>query len=129
MSANVHSARKYVTTVKGHSNDFFSSASFHPLTNRKHHCRLCGKIICSLPSKMPQRPQTCSLLFFMDSKTKKIEEVGEGVDYGVRRKNRNGAENEDKFLRAVRICRTCRPVLMCEHLIFLECAFSLKYRL
>ncbi|TFK29821.1 hypothetical protein FA15DRAFT_677165 [Coprinopsis marcescibilis] len=88
------------------------TASFHPLTNRKHHCRLCGRIICSLPPKMPLRPQTCSLLFFVDSKSKKIEEVGEGVDYGVRRKNRNGAENEDKFLRAVRICRTCRPVLM-----------------
>lgn len=84
-------------------------ASFHPLTNRKHHCRLCGKIICSLPPKAPQRPAMCSLLFFVDSKTRKIEEVGEGVDYGVRRRNR--PEGEDKFLKSVRICRTCRPVI------------------
>ncbi|KAG2020423.1 hypothetical protein CC2G_005767 [Coprinopsis cinerea AmutBmut pab1-1] len=86
------------------------SASFHPLTNRKHHCRLCGKIICSLPPKSPQRPLTCSLLFVVDSKSRQIEEVGEGVDYGVRRRNR--PEGEDKFLRAVRICRSCRPVLI-----------------
>ncbi|KAH6918704.1 FYVE zinc finger-domain-containing protein [Coprinopsis sp. MPI-PUGE-AT-0042] len=86
--------------------------SFHPLTNRKHHCRLCGKIICSLPQKVPHRPVMCSLLFVVDSKTRQIEEVGEGVDYGVRRRNR--PESEDKFLKAVRICRSCRPVLMHE---------------
>jgi len=38
-------------------------ASFHPLTNRKHHCRLCGTIICSLPPKLPQRQSPCSVLF------------------------------------------------------------------
>ncbi|TCD63295.1 carboxypeptidase Y-deficient [Steccherinum ochraceum] len=97
-------------------------ASFHPLTNRKHHCRLCGRIICSLPVKYPQRPQTCSLLFVADPQTGQIEEVGEGVDYGVRRRTAStvgkgkGRESlpsdEDKFLRGVRICRDCRPVLL-----------------
>lgn len=87
-------------------------ASFHPLTCRKHHCRLCGKIICALPPKTPQRPATCSFLFVVDSKTRQIEEVGEGVDYGVKRKKTGPRqEDEDKFLRGVRICRTCRPVL------------------
>ena len=57
-----------------------SRSSFHPLTNRKHHCRLCGRIICSLPVKFPQRPETCSLLFVVDQNTGRIEEVGEGVD-------------------------------------------------
>jgi rabenosyn-5 len=99
----------------------FVRASFHPITNRKHHCRLCGKIICSLPIKHPQRPVTCSLLFVADPKTGLIEEVSEGVDYGVRRRtlssaghgaSRNGVNPEEKFLRGVRICRDCRPVLL-----------------
>ncbi|KAJ7461016.1 FYVE zinc finger-domain-containing protein [Mycena galericulata] len=98
------------------------TTNFHPLTNRKHHCRLCGQIICALPVKRPQRPQPCSLLFVVDPKTRNIEEVGEGVDYGVR-KRRTGsvggakelqeeAAEEEKFLRGVRICRECRPVLL-----------------
>ena len=99
-----------------------SRSSFHPLTNRKHHCRLCGRIICSLPVKFPQRPETCSLLFVVDQNTGRIEEVGEGVDYGVRRRSATPSSrsskkgevlNEDeKFLKGVRICRDCRPVLL-----------------
>ncbi|KAI0636775.1 FYVE zinc finger-domain-containing protein [Trametes polyzona] len=95
------------------------NASFHPLTNRKHHCRLCGRIICSLPVKYPQRPQTCSLLFVADQSTGRIEEVGEGVDYGVRRRTTSTTgkkgevlSEEEKFLKGVRICRECRPVLL-----------------
>ncbi|KAJ7632155.1 FYVE zinc finger-domain-containing protein [Roridomyces roridus] len=98
------------------------TTNFHPLTNRKHHCRLCGQIICALPVKRPQRPELCSVLFVVDPKTRTIEEVGEGVDYGVR-KRRTGsvggakelqeeAAEEEKFLRGVRICRECRPVLL-----------------
>jgi hypothetical protein len=96
-------------------------ASFHPITNRKHHCRLCGQIICSLPVKRPQRPVTCSLLFISDPKSGKIEEVSEGVDYGVRRRtvssvgygaSRDSINPEEKFLRGVRICRVCRPALL-----------------
>ncbi|KZT11310.1 uncharacterized protein LAESUDRAFT_642177 [Laetiporus sulphureus 93-53] len=99
------------------------SATFHPITNRKHHCRLCGRIICSLPVKYPQRPQPCSLLFVADPKTGRIEEVGEGVDYGVRRRTTSYSQlkggridealtEEEKFLKGVRICRECRPVLL-----------------
>ncbi|KAF9483871.1 FYVE-domain-containing protein [Pholiota conissans] len=95
------------------------SATFHPLTNRKHHCRLCGQIICSLPIKHPQRKASCSTLFVVDTNTREIEEVGEGVDYGVRRRKTsiiNGPqsrqEEEDKFLKGVRICRECRPILL-----------------
>ncbi|KAI0818537.1 FYVE zinc finger-domain-containing protein [Irpex lacteus] len=104
-------------------------ASFHPLTNRKHHCRLCGRIICSLPVKYPQRPQPCSLLFVADPVTGFVEEVTEGVDYGVRRRTSSNAgvgggagagkgnareelSPEEKFLKGVRICRDCKPVLM-----------------
>nr|GAT59663.1 predicted protein [Mycena chlorophos] len=96
--------------------------NFHPLTNRKHHCRLCGQIICALPVKRPQRPQPCSILFVVDPKTREIEEVGEGVDYGVRKRKistpggppiqTQELAEEEKFLRGVRICRECRPVLL-----------------
>ena len=96
------------------------SASFHPLTNRKHHCRLCGQIICSLPIKHPNRMALCSTLFVVDVQTRQVEEVGEGVDYGVRKRRITNVsaqqarqEEEDKFLKGVRICRTCRPILLC----------------
>lgn len=110
--------------------DLDYSSSFHPITNRKHHCRLCGRIICSLPVKHPQRPQTCSLLFVADPQTGAVEEVGEGVDYGVRRRTMSqagasgsggarkreeavlGLGDDEKFLKGVRICRDCRPVLL-----------------
>ena len=72
--------------------------------------------------KVPQRPEPCSLLFVADSKTGRIEEVSEGVDYGVRRRpsynpqakgRKEEAMGEDeKFLKGVRICRDCRPVLL-----------------
>ncbi|KAG6854597.1 hypothetical protein C0991_004199 [Blastosporella zonata] len=98
------------------------TTSFHPLKTRKHHCRLCGQIICSLPVKHPHRPAPCSVLFVVDPKSRRIEEVDEGVDYGVRRKPvdkpdptlaRKGAPaTEDKFLKGVRICRSCRPILL-----------------
>ncbi|KAK2467011.1 hypothetical protein APHAL10511_001269 [Amanita phalloides] len=93
------------------------NTSFHPLTNRKHHCRLCGKIICALPQKRPHRPVTCSVLFVVDPQSNVIEEVGEGVDYGVKRRRRISPDgdvtgDDDKFLKGVRICRECRPVLL-----------------
>lgn len=94
------------------------AASFHPITNRKHHCRLCGQIICSLPVKRPQRPVTCSLLFISDTKSGQIEEVSEGVDYGVRRRTVSSVgygasvNPDEKFLRGIRICRVCRPALL-----------------
>jgi rabenosyn-5 len=67
---------------------------------------------------------SCSVLFIVDPKTKRIEEVEEGVDYGVRRRRSStpqgkgkGKEEElpedEKFLRGVRICRECRHVLLC----------------
>ncbi|KAF8742723.1 hypothetical protein AX14_002530 [Amanita brunnescens Koide BX004] len=94
------------------------NASFHPITNRKHHCRLCGKIICALPPKRPHRPLSCSLLFVVDPQSKTIEEVGEGVDYGVKRRRGVSegdlASDDDKFLKGVRICRGCRPILLCK---------------
>jgi len=65
---------------------------------------------------------TCSLLFVADLKTGKIEEVGEGVDYGVRKrtisqshgsdKGKQLQNDDEKFLKGVRICRECRPVLL-----------------
>ena len=92
----------------------FLSAAFHPLTNRKHHCRLCGQIICSLPVKIPQRPVPCSLLFVADTKAGRVEEVNEIIDYGVKRPGAGkgkGDSPEEKIMKGVRICRECKPIM------------------
>jgi rabenosyn-5 len=91
---------------------FYTSSTFHSLTNRKHHCRTCGRVICSLPIKPPARTRPCSLLFVIDEASGCIEEVVEGVDYGVRRRNGQDNQTEEKFLKGVRICQDCRPVLL-----------------
>ncbi|KAH7340855.1 FYVE zinc finger-domain-containing protein [Rhizoctonia solani] len=81
--------------------------SFHPLTNRKHHCRLCGRIVCSLPPKPPTRPVSCSLLIVADPRTGKIDEVPDVIAYGVTL----DGEKDSKYVKGVRICRTCRAVV------------------
>lgn len=68
--------------------------------------------MCSLPPRAPARVQTCSLLFVVDQRTGSIEEVDEGVDYGVKKRGSVKGEEEDKFLKGVRICRDCRTVLL-----------------
>jgi rabenosyn-5 len=86
--------------------------------------------VCSLPPKLPQRPAPCSVLFVADPRTGRVEEVSEGVDYGVRKRTvsqggaraamgvaapgAKGAElaEEEKFLKGVRICKDCRPVIL-----------------
>jgi rabenosyn-5 len=101
----------------------FCSTNFHPLTNRKHHCRLCGRVVCSLPPRAPARPTSCSGLFAVDAQSGRLEEVVEGVDYGVRRRTSStmgvggggmggaGGE-EEKGSKGVRVCKECRPVLL-----------------
>ncbi|KAF8889773.1 hypothetical protein CPB84DRAFT_1419349 [Gymnopilus junonius] len=119
--ANVRAAEQRITLWQDDaivSKCPLCSAVFHPLTNRKHHCRLCGQIICSLPVKQPQRPALCSVLFIVDSETRQIEEVDEGVDYGVRRRRHDShtgprmEQEDEKFLKGVRVCRECRPALL-----------------
>ncbi len=67
----------------------------------------------------PQRNVICSTLFVVDKHSRQIEEVGEGVDYGVRKRRSSGVgsqhaklEDDTKFLKGVRICRDCRPILL-----------------
>ncbi|KAB5596515.1 Vacuolar segregation protein PEP7 [Ceratobasidium theobromae] len=85
------------------------TTSFHPLTNRKHHCRLCGRVVCSLPPKPPARPATCSLLIVADPRTRRIEEVPDVIAYGVTLEDKHG--EREKYVKGVRICRTCRSVV------------------
>jgi hypothetical protein len=58
----------------------------------------------------------------LNPQSRVIEEVDEGVDYGVRRRNGKSDEHsrgtvldsdDEKFLKGVRICRDCQPVLLC----------------
>lgn len=61
----------------------------------------------------------CSLLFVSDPKTGIIEEVNEGVDYGVRSRSSaqstasgGKSDESEKFLKGVRICRECKPIML-----------------
>lgn len=85
------------------------TTSFHPLTNRKHHCRLCGRVVCSLPPKPPTRSATCSLLIVADPRTKRIEEVPDMISYGVTLDDKQG--EREKYIKGVRVCRDCRAVV------------------
>jgi hypothetical protein len=72
--------------------------------------------------KPPQRAVLCSFLFVVDAASGNIEELGgDVVDYGVKRKDltpggagdlaKKLAEEQEKYLKGVRICRECRPTL------------------
>lgn len=82
--------------------------------------------------KPPQRIALCSTLFVVEKQTRQIEEVGEGVDYGVRRRRSSGVaghgskfEDDTKFLKGVRLCRDCRPILLCVSLFLFAGDFFL----
>lgn len=59
--------------------------------------------------------------------------MGEGVDYGVKKRQvgtpggqQGRQEDEEKFLKGVRICRDCRPILLC---VILHVYFRAKRRI
>ncbi|KAL7417929.1 FYVE zinc finger-domain-containing protein [Mrakia frigida] len=102
------------------------TSSFN-LANRKHHCRLCGRVVCALPSTpvplIPTtsnpRKETCSLLIVADWKSGRCEEVEEGfvgwlkVEGGLGEKGgaTGGAGGGEMKVQGVRVCRDCWSVV------------------
>lgn len=52
----------------------------------RHQRVFAGNLSPPPPIQRPQRPDPCSILSIAYPKTRKIEEMGEGVDYGVKRR-------------------------------------------
>ncbi|KAF8831751.1 hypothetical protein HHX47_DHR1001190 [Lentinula edodes] len=141
LSGNRMPARPVRPSLLGNSNPSSTdsrrrTSSFFENFDIRDIRRMSGSFIGGIGGSEP-----CSILFVVDPKTRQIEQVEEGVDYGVRKRkpsvdirstsSKDGGKpglveagltkhseeeqsEEEKFLKGVRICRGCKPVLLRE---------------
>ncbi|KAL8293265.1 hypothetical protein RQP46_000959 [Phenoliferia psychrophenolica] len=94
------------------------------LKTRRHHCRLCGRVVCFLPPAPPTRPERCSTFFTYEYDDRigtekkpqgvivELEQVEQDLSLGAVVKEGAAPVREKDEREKVRICRDCLDVVL-----------------